>query len=53
MASAVLIVEDDPETVQLVGLYLRRDGHTVLAATDRLEGLRLARDAQPDWWSLT
>ena len=48
MASTVLIVEDDPDTVNLVGLYLRRDGHKVLSARDGLTGLRLAREAKPD-----
>ena len=47
MANPVLIVEDDPETVELVRLYLRRDGHEVLSAGDGVEGLRLAREAQP------
>ena len=48
MAGKVLIVEDDPDTVKLVGLYLARDGHKVLTAADGLEGLRLAREARPD-----
>ena len=48
MDNTVLIVEDDPETVELVSLYLRRDGYRVLSASDGLEGLRLAREAQPD-----
>ena len=48
MPSTVLIVEDDPNTVELVRLYLRRDGHKVLAAGDGLEGLRQAREAHPD-----
>ena len=48
MASTVLIVEDDPDTVKLVGLYLQRDGHKVLTARDGVEGLRLAREARPD-----
>ncbi len=47
MANPVLIVEDDPETVELVRLYLRRDGHEVLSAGDGVEGLRLARETQP------
>ena len=46
--STVLIVEDDPDTVKLVGLYLGRDGHKVLSAADGVEGLRLAREARPD-----
>lgn len=48
MPSTVLIVEDDFDTVELVRLYLSRDGYKVLAATDGLEGLRLAREARPD-----
>ena len=48
MASTVLIVEDDPDTVKLVRLYLERDGHKVISAGDGLEGLRLAREARPD-----
>lgn len=48
MASTVLIVEDDPNTTEIVGIYLRRDGHKVLMAADGLEGLRLAREARPD-----
>ena len=48
MSGKVLIVEDDPDTVKLVGLYLARDGHKVLTAADGIEGLRLAREARPD-----
>ncbi len=47
MAKSVLIVEDDPETAALVELYLRRDGHEVLTAADGVEGLRIAKEAQP------
>ncbi len=48
MTSTVLIVEDDPDTVNLVRLYLKRDGHKVISASDGVEGLRLAREAHPD-----
>jgi len=48
MASRILIIEDDPNTSKLVGLYLGRDGHKVLTASDGVEGLRLAREADPD-----
>ena len=48
MASRILIIEDDPDTVRLVSLYLSRDGHKVLSAGDGLEGLRLARESDPD-----
>ena len=48
VASTILIVEDDPHTVEVVRLYLHRDGHQVISAADGLEGLRLAREAHPD-----
>ena len=48
MGSTVLIVDDDPDTTRLVGLYLGRDGHKVITAADGIDGLRLAREAQPD-----
>ncbi len=48
MPSTVLVVEDDPHAVELVRLYLTRDGHQVLAAGDGREGLRLARETHPD-----
>ena len=41
-------MEDNPHTIELVRLYLGRDGHKVLAAVDGIEGLRLAREARPD-----
>ncbi len=44
----VLIIEDDPDTVELVRLYLARDGHKVVATADGREGLRLARSESPD-----
>ena len=47
MPAKVLVVEDDPHAVELVRLYLSRDGHTVLTAGDGLEGLRLAREEHP------
>ena len=46
--SAILIVEDDESTREIVDLYLRRDGHAVMQARDGVEGLRLARAARPD-----
>ena len=44
----VLIVDDDVKTVELVKLYLKRDGYKVLTAYDGVEALRLAREAHPD-----
>lgn len=44
----VLIVDDDVKIVELVKLYLNRDGYKVLTAYDGVEALRLARESKPD-----
>jgi two-component system alkaline phosphatase synthesis response regulator PhoP len=44
----VLVVDDDVKTVELVRLYLDRDGYQVLTAYDGVEALRLARESYPD-----
>ncbi len=44
----VLVVDDDIKTVELVKLYLNRDGYKVLTAYDGIEALRLARESHPD-----
>jgi DNA-binding response OmpR family regulator len=48
MGKSVLIVEDDPEIVKLVSLYLKRDGHNVMTANNGSDGLRLVRESKPD-----
>ena len=47
MASTVLVVEDDHHVVEILRLYLGRDGHKVLSAGNGIDGLRLAREASP------
>ncbi len=44
----VLVVDDDVKTVELVKLYLNRDGYRVLTAYDGIEALRLARETHPN-----
>ena len=44
----VLVVDDDAKTVELVKLYLKRDGYRVFTAYDGIEALRLAREGHPD-----
>ena len=48
METTVLLVEDDPGVVEIASTYLAHDGHNVLVANDGLEGLRLARENDPD-----
>jgi len=44
----VLVVDDDVKTVELVKLYLNRDGYQVLTAYNGVEALRVARQGYPD-----
>ena len=44
----VLVVDDDVKTVELVKLYLNRDGYRVLTSHNGIEALRLAQEAHPD-----
>ena len=44
----VLVVDDDEKTVELVKLYLNRDGYRVLTAYDGIDALRIARERHPD-----
>lgn len=46
--ATILVVDDEPNIREVVGLYLRRDGHVVISAADGVEALRLHRDHQPD-----
>ena len=44
----ILVVDDDRKIVDLVRLYLERDGYRVFAAYDGLKALELARQKRPD-----
>ena len=48
LGSKILVVDDDPNVVKLVQLYLERDGHEVLTASDGVAGLEMAREELPD-----
>ena len=48
METTVLLVEDDSGVVEIASTYLAHDGHNVLVANDGMEGLRLARENDPD-----
>lgn len=48
MSRSILVVDDDKKIVQLVSLYLRREGYRILPAFDGQEALELARSQQPD-----
>ena len=44
----ILIIEDNPDNMELAVFLLRSEGHTVLSAVDAELGLALARDQLPD-----
>ena len=44
----ILVVDDEPNIREVVGLYLRRDGHEVVSATDGEEALEVFGQKQPD-----
>ncbi len=44
----ILIVDDEPQLVELVQMRLEASGYEVLSAVDGQEGLKKARDEQPD-----
>jgi len=44
----VLIVDDDTDIIELVKMYLERDGHVVLTAQNGTQALELARARRPD-----
>ncbi len=48
MSKQILVVDDDIKTVELVRLYLNRDGFKVITAYDGNEAIRLARELHPD-----
>src|ERR687889_611591 len=44
----ILVVDDEPNIREVVGLYLRRDGHEVVSATDGEEALEVFGRSEPD-----
>ncbi|RIK46339.1 MAG: DNA-binding response regulator [Chloroflexi bacterium] len=48
MSQTILIVDDEPTILEILSLYLRRDGYKTLQALDGEEALALARSHHPD-----
>ncbi|HEY1015690.1 MAG TPA: response regulator transcription factor [Herpetosiphonaceae bacterium] len=46
--ATILVVDDEPNIREVVGLYLQREGHTVIEAGDGEAAVRLARQHSPD-----
>jgi len=48
MAEKILIVDDDVETLRLVGLMLQRQGYEIIAADNGTQALSMAKKETPD-----
>src|ERR1043165_9190927 len=48
MSEKILIIDDDLDTLRLVGLMLQRQGYQISAATNGQQGLDKAFDEHPD-----
>jgi DNA-binding response OmpR family regulator len=48
MAEKILIVDDDVQTLRLVGLMLERQGYKILAASNGSQAIGMARSELPD-----
>ncbi|HSO27215.1 MAG TPA: response regulator, partial [Anaerolineales bacterium] len=48
MAEKLLIVDDDLDTLRLVGLMLERQGYEIVAASNGHQAVMMARSEQPD-----
>jgi CheY-like chemotaxis protein len=48
MPEKILIVDDDLETLRLVGMMLQRQGYTIVAANSGAQALSMAITEQPD-----
>ena len=48
MAKRILIVEDDPSVLRAISHMLEKEGYSVLTAMNGLEGLKKAKEENPD-----
>ena len=48
MAEKILIVDDDLDTLKLVGLLLQRKGYQIVAATHGSQGIEKAKEEKPE-----
>ena len=48
MTERILIIDDDKDTLRLVGLMLQRQGYDIIAASNGTQGLAKAFEERPD-----
>ena len=44
----ILVVDDDPDIVESIGLFLQREGHETVSAYSRAEGMKAVSASDPD-----
>jgi CheY-like chemotaxis protein len=48
MGAKILVVEDNPDSREMLVLLFQHEGYSVLAASDGQEGLQMARSESPE-----
>lgn len=48
MGTKILVVDDDPDVLEAIGIALEANGYEVVTARDGIEGLDKLRDEKPD-----
>ena len=48
ISKKILVIEDDPSSLRLIKYTLQQEGYQVLIAPNGLEGLRKAKNEEPD-----
>lgn len=48
MKARILYIEDNPQNLYLISFLLQTAGHTVIQATNGLDGIALAQEHKPD-----
>ncbi len=48
MTKTILIVDDEPDLIEIAQTYLEEAGYKILSATDGLKGLKMAKELKPD-----
>ncbi len=48
MSAKILVVDDDPDIVEAIGLILKANGYDVATASDGIEGLNKLKEERPD-----
>jgi len=48
MGAKILVIDDDPDVLEAIGIALEANGYEVVTALDGAEGLDKLKDAKPD-----